>query len=186
MGLDLPIPATEKLNPHFILGEIIDQVSQLAEGHPHVDIAELRRQLIDVRNHQVNPEKFLRGLLKIFQGTDAYQEAYQQLDDVTKSRISSFAKGRPAADVVKASGFGLAPSRSTNKHFSMLNSFHSWLRKHHSVGADRGRKDPIHVEKTFQSFTGFPPIYEDAQRTKIMEVRRIASSSWPDKVIEFF
>lgn len=186
MRLDLPSPPTEKLNPHFILGEIIDHVSQLEEDHPLIDIAELRRQLIDVRNHQVDFEKHVRGLLKVFQGTNAYKEAYQQLDDVTKSQISSFARGRPAEDVVKASGFKLAPSRSASKHFSMLNFIHSLLHKHHSTAVGIERKKPTHVEKTFQSLPGFPPIYEDAERTKIMEVSRIASSTWSDKVITFF
>jgi hypothetical protein len=171
MPLDIPSPSTAKLNPHFILGEIIDHIRDLSDEHPNVDVGLLRRLLIDVRNHQVDPERTIRRYLNAFRATNSLQAAINQLDAGTKSKILAFADGRSATEVTTVKGFKPKPSLSSQHRFRFLDFFHRLLHDHdheHVNGATNG--DVSAPAASFKAAPGLPIVYENKAKTEIMEV----------------
>lgn len=169
MPLDIPPPSPAKLNPHFILGEIIDHIQALSGEHPNVDVNLLRKLLIDVRNHQVEPEKTLRNYLKAFLATNSFKGAIAPLDADTRSKIQAFADGRSAAEVTSTIGFKRKSSLSSRHRFSFLDLFHRLVHDHKV-------KEPINggvsaPAALFKAAPGLPIVYEDKAKTQIMEVR---------------
>jgi hypothetical protein len=172
MPLNLPPPSTAKLNPHFILGEIIDHIQALSDDHPNVDITLLRQLLIDVRNHQVDPEKTVRRYLNAFIATKHLQAAIVQLDASTKSKIQAFAAGKSATEVTAAKGFEPKPSLSSQHRFRFLDFFHKLVHHHHHVnGAANGVNGDVSAATvSFKAAPALPLVYEDKAKTQIMEV----------------
>jgi hypothetical protein len=172
MPLDIPPPPPAKLNPHFILGEIIDHIRALADEHPNVDIDLLRKLLIDVRNHQVDPETTIRRYLKAFLGTKSLQGAIGQLDAGTRSKIQAFAQGKSAAEVTVAKGFQPKPSLSSQHRFRFLDFFHRLVHDHDHVNRLNGVSDAdvSAPAASFKAAPGLPIVYEDRAKTQIMEV----------------
>jgi hypothetical protein len=172
MPLDLPPPSPAKLNPHFILGEIIDHIRDLAEEHPSVDINLLRKLLIDVRNHQVDPEKTLRSYVKAFLATNSFKAAIAHLDADTTSKIQAFADGKSAAEVTSTTKDFKPRSASSSQHrFRLLDVLHRLLHDHKKEkGSSNG-----HISAAATLITaapGLPIVYEDTAETQIMEVSR--------------
>jgi len=120
----LPPPPKHNLNSHSTLGEIIDHISLLAEDFPHVDIVLLKKHLWRIRNKDVDPQTHLRGFLKVFQKTDVFKDAFEQLDEGMKRQILVFiAEGN--AEHVMAVGrehgcFNLPPSPPVKRHFEEM------------------------------------------------------------------
>lgn len=65
----LPAPSAEKLNPHFILGEIRDYIRDFKKLFPYVDLDVLHEQTTTVRRKQVDAETQIRQFLQAFQRT---------------------------------------------------------------------------------------------------------------------
>jgi hypothetical protein len=86
----LPNPPKENLNSHFALGEIIDHIHFLQGEFPHVKIDLLKSHLWDIRNKNVEPEAHLRGFLSVFEETNVFNEAFEQLDDEMKIQLKTF------------------------------------------------------------------------------------------------
>jgi hypothetical protein len=167
MPLDLPPPSPAKLNPHFILGEIIDHIRALSDEHPNVDIDLLRKLLIDVRNHQVDPEKTLRSYVKAFLATNSYKAAIAHLDADTKSKIQAFADGKSAAEVTSTKGFKPKPASSSQHRFRLLDILHRILHDHKQ---EKGSSNGHMSAAAFKAAPGLPIVYEDEAKTQIMEV----------------
>jgi hypothetical protein len=157
---ELPKPDPGKLNPHFILGEIIDHIQDIIDDFPNVDILELRKQFIDIRNHNVDTEKHVRGFLKAFKRTTPFHEAFEQLDEDMKSRVRGFMDGKPASEVIGADYFHPRASPAAKHHFRLLDLSKKFVDRH-----EMGK----HLELAGKD-SGLPIIYEDAAGKKIMEV----------------
>jgi hypothetical protein len=120
----LPNPPKENLNSHFTLGEIIDLVHLLQDEFPHVKIDLLKTHLWEIRNKNVEPENHLRGFLSVFEETDVFKEAFEQLDDGMKIQLKTFIAGGSEEVVlaagVKGNAFHLPPSPPVKHHFKLV------------------------------------------------------------------
>ncbi|KAL8972183.1 MAG: hypothetical protein Q9197_002901 [Variospora fuerteventurae] len=105
----LPPPPAEKLNPHFILGEIRDYIRDFKELFPLVDIDVLREQTTAVRRKQVEAETQIRQFLKAFRRTETFKEAFGLLDQESQKKVHAFPEGKSPQEVTQA-GFELPPS----------------------------------------------------------------------------
>jgi hypothetical protein len=193
-------PGVDSLNNHFILGEMIENLGQLDPLYPNVEVGILIAWLKNVQDHQVDLESTMRKLLRTFQNTNAFKERFDPLDSETKAKITAFAGGKSAEDVVSRTGFQPKPIPASQTRFKGLD--------YHQPGAMEPA--PIHPAKKsfwtkFQNLfgcfvqkieddeksvaLGVPSdlrtrmmlfstrwgggdrvVYEDIQKTKVMEV----------------
>jgi hypothetical protein len=114
------VPGVDSLNNQFILGEMIENLGQLDPFHPNVEVGILIEWLKNVQNHRVDLESTMRKLLKTFQNTNAYKERFDPLDSDTKAKITAFAGGKSAEDVVAQTGFEVKPSPASQNRFKGL------------------------------------------------------------------
>lgn len=171
MPLNLPTPSTAKLNPHFILGEIIDHIRDLAGEHPNVDVGLLRKLLIDVRNHQVDPERTIRRYLNAFISTNSLKGSISQLDTATRAKIQAFAEGSSAEEVTAVKGFEPKPSLSSQHRFRFLDFFHNLIHDHEDESTNGfANGDASALSSSFKAAPGLPIVYEDKAKSQIMEV----------------
>jgi hypothetical protein len=115
-------PAVEQLNNHFILGEMINNLSTFNPAHPTVDFDVLVDWLTHVQDHRVDLESTMRKLLKTFVKTEAYKDQFEPLEAETQDQIKAFIKGTGAEDVVAEKGFRPKPSPSSQHRFRGLDS----------------------------------------------------------------
>jgi len=177
---ELPEPPKENLTSHFILGEIIDHIHFLQDEFPLVKIPLLREHLWSIRNKSVDPEDHLRGFLKVFEHTPVFKDAFEQLDEGMKRQMKAFMAGGNEGPVM-ASGlhgeeFHLPASPPVKHHFQEIrefvekveNFFHPDQDKK-QINGTNGVKD-VKVEQ-ITADGGLPQIFENTEKTKIMEVR---------------
>lgn len=163
----LPFPPAEKLNQHFILGEIRDYLKDFAELFPHVDLDILFDLITAVRRKNVNPETQMRQFLLAFKNTSTFQEAFDQLDADTKKKVESFRDGTSAGDLTGIHGFLLPSSPPTQHHFRLLDPIRSLFRH-----PQESVKQPSKVEsKREHSDDEIPVVYEDADDKNQITVR---------------
>lgn len=126
----------------------------------------------------MNPEHHLRGFLKIFQHTNAFQDAYKELDDEMKGSLDAFIKGADERSVLekevlrkcpgKEGDFVLPPSRAVVNHWRELRrdveSFFGAGHDHEGVNGNGAVKAAVKVAD------GLPRIYEDVAESRTMEV----------------
>ena len=174
----LPTPPKENLSSHFILGEIIDHISTLQEEFPRVKIPLLKSHLWSIRNKDVNPETHLRGFLRVFEDTDVFKAAFEELDDGMKRQIKVFIAGG-SEDQILAAGtqhgaFALPPSPPVKHHFkNLIEKVEGFFHKDKRVvnGDMNGVvEDPVKPLSQVTPHEGFPKIYEDKAETRTMEV----------------
>ncbi|KAG9242396.1 hypothetical protein BJ878DRAFT_173318 [Calycina marina] len=183
---ELPEPPKENLTSYFILGEIIDHMHVVQESFPQVNIPLLCDHLWSIRNKGVDPQEHMRGFLKVFEKTHAFQDAFKLLDDGMKRQLRAFISGGDEGPVM-ASGtnhdgdFHLPASAPVKHHFSEVREFvdkieglfgiqddHVGVAETKSVNKSNGVRD-FNSEKA--SGTGkSPKIFEDKEETRIMEV----------------
>jgi hypothetical protein len=174
----VPTPDPAKLNEHYILGEIIDHLEELHddihESFPFVDIDILRTELINIRNHNVDPQQHLRSFLKAFQKTPVYQVAFKELDETTQTQIDAFISGKSEDGILKQesgeSVFHLPPSPPVKHHFR---HFIDEILHHdgHPGKAAASKVTEVQTNGVKAPATaGLPVIYEDEAKTMIMEV----------------
>ncbi|KAI9881007.1 MAG: hypothetical protein M1830_009501 [Pleopsidium flavum] len=177
MPLQLPRPHPGKLNDHFLLGEIIDHVSLFLPESSDVDILELRQQLVALRNEQGDPQQQTRGFLRAFKRTAAFQKGLDQLGQRMRTQLEAFIDGQAAEDVIGSSPAHISPSPTTTKrHSRLLNIFDFCLRIEQNV-----EKRLSHVFEV----RGCPMIYEDADKTKVMEPLSMMTSLISESCNEF-
>ena len=159
----LPTPPAEKLNPHFILGEIRDYIRDFSDLFPFVDLDILFDQATAVRRKNVDAEVQVRQFLKAFKKTDTFKDAFQQLDSDTQHKVQAFSDGHSAASVTKKSGFSLPASPATQHHFRLLDLFDSLFHHH-----DEHKEQQPHG--TAKDTRTPPVIYEDQDQRQVMKV----------------
>jgi hypothetical protein len=185
----LPPPPRENLSSHFTLGEIIDHISILQEDFPRVKISLLKQHLWSIRNKDVNPETHLRGFLKVFEETDVFKNAFEQLDEGMKRQIKVFIAGGTEHQVMAAGAeegkFSLPPSPPVKKHFKeMVEKFENFFKGEEKTNgvangtangstnghAVHGVVDAVKPLSQVIPKEDFPKIFEDKAETKTMEV----------------
>ena len=163
----LPAPPAEKLNPHFILGEIRDYIRDFKELFPYVDLDIIHEQTTAVRRNQVDAEIQIRQFLKAFKQTETFKNAFGVLDEDTQKKVHAFSEGKSAQEITKQNGFELPPSPAAKHHFQLLDLFHSLF--HHDK-KQKGNGIPAEPEGDAKGVLHAPVIYEDALEKKIMKV----------------
>jgi hypothetical protein len=193
---DLPTPAPEKLEEHYILGEIIEHLEEfkdeLHNSYRNIELGLLRQLLVDVRNHSVEPQTVLRRFLKVYKETQVYQNAYSHLDESTKAQIDAFIDAKPEHHFLQKddegkSVFHLPPSAPAKHHFKDIidRVFHH---EHHEVGPVPNGVSAASAETRTNGVvkpvaTDLPVIYEDEKKTMKMEVHAgIPFSNWGQTV----
>lgn len=193
----LPNPPRENLNSYFTLSEIIEHIGVLQEEFPHVKISLLKTHLWSIRNSDVNPEKHLRGFLKVFEETDVFTNAFAQLDEGMKRQIKVFMSGGSEGQILAAGthhdgDFALPPSPPVKHHFQELvekvESFFDKEKKAHKEfngvnGHVENGEVNVEVNGYAREIDGAvkplsqvttpeeaPKIFEDRSETKTMEV----------------
>jgi hypothetical protein len=191
----LPEPPKENLSSHFILGEIIEHISILEDDFPLVKIDLLRSHLWSIRNTSVDPEDHLRGFLHVFEDTQVFKDAFEELDDGMKRQLKVFMTGGKEGQIM-ASGaqpgsFALPPSPPVKKHFGEVikekveKLFHhkqkngvngaNGVNGTNGVNGVNGHSEKKSVSVASQE--AYPRIFEDKGETKTMEVRFITYST---------
>jgi hypothetical protein len=184
----LPEPPKENLSSHFILGEIIDHIHVLQDDFPHVKIPLLRSHLWSIRNKSVEPEDHLRGFLHVFEHTDVFKDAFEQLDDGMKRQLKVFMVGGKEGQIM-ASGtqldaFALPPSPPVKNHFKeIIEKIEEFFHHEHHTNGVSGINGVNGVnghseKKVAIKQEGFPRIFEDKAETKTMEVRILVFPSF--------
>lgn len=198
-------PDIENLNNQFILGEMITNLGQLDPFHPKVDLGILVNWLQDVKNHQVDLESTIRKLLKTFQNTDAYKDRFNPLDSETKAKITAFVEGKSAEDVVakgfvpkpspasqhRFRGLDYHPpepvmslpqGHPAKKSFwtKFQNAFGCFVQEVEELEKPAALEVPNDLQARERLFSqrwggGDMVVYEDKQRTKVMEVLKTCS-----------
>jgi len=144
MSSRVPAPdTTDEINGRWILGEILDHISDFVDDFPNINFSYLNTLISDVRDHKADKETQLRLFLKVFRKTKGYEQSFKVLDPLVRQQIDSFIDGNSASEVTK-SGFKVLPSPAAIHHFKALESTLRW---EHA-----------------------PKIYEDKAKTKVMEV----------------
>jgi hypothetical protein len=168
---DLPTPPKEKVSSHFILGEIIDHISLLESEFPDVRIPLLKSHLWDIRNKNVDPQSHLRGLLKVFEESPVFKDAFEQLDDNMRTQIRIFIAGASETVVLAVRGVGdafhMPPSPQVKRHFGELKEKLEKLFHHEKHEVDGANGD---VKKDWVVIESYPRIFEDEKESRTMEV----------------
>ena len=176
MPLDIPDPDVAKLNPHFILGEIIDHVHALKDDHPEINIDELRKRLIDVRNHQVDPEQQIRGLIKVFENAPAFKQSFDQLDADTQAKVKAFAGGKRVAAVVETSPLQPKTSQPVEQRFRLSDFLSCFkgkkgdLEDGDALPARPRLQKELSTAESEKIFSTLPIIYEDVEEKQRVDV----------------
>ena len=163
--LELWKPPPDKLNTYFILGEIVFNVNQLSEEHPNIDTDMLRALADGIRDDHVETEDALRALCQIFRDTYSFDFSLDQLDSTAKTQVTAFVEGRSATEVV-ARGFDTAAPLGPRHGFKFSEHLRDVTKLHRHEG-------PVHkvITKAMARFSNHPIIYENIEKTKVMEVR---------------
>ena len=176
MPLDLPDPDVGKLNPHFILGEIIDHVHALKDDHPEINVDERRQRLIDVRNHQVDPEQQIRGLIKVFENAPAFKDSFAQLDADTQTKVKAFASGKKVATVIGTSPLKPKISQPVEQRFHLSDFLSCFTGKKDAetdgdaLPAARPKVQKKSTTADSISRSSLPIVYEDAEEKNMVDV----------------
>jgi len=166
---NLPVPA--QLERDHILQDIFDNVDRFAKEFADVKYDTLKRDVIKpVIDNDFNPEVQIRGLMKAFQHTNTYKEAFAKIHNPDLRRqINAFVDGSSPKDVVADKGFEVAanPSPQVKHHFSLLEALKKLVLDIHELKA--AIHDDLHpLNKHVQDL---PVLFEDEKHTKVMEVQ---------------
>ncbi|THY73413.1 hypothetical protein D6C86_07800, partial [Aureobasidium pullulans] len=137
----------------------------LADVHPTVDL-DLLRQLADgVRSDRIGSEDATRALCQVFEDTFTFEVLHGQLNSDLKAKVSAFLSGTPADDIA-AKGFDPTPAPLSLHRHPFGGRVPDAHKKHHLFGGRARAK----VEETIDTLEHRPIVYEDHERTMIMEV----------------
>jgi hypothetical protein len=138
----------------------------LADVHPTVDL-DLLRQLADgVRNDQIGSEDAIRALCQVFEDTFTFEVLHGQLNADLKAKVSAFLSGTPA-DTITARGLDPTPAPLSLYRHPFGGHVSEAHRMHHLFGGRAFAK----VEQEIDAVENRPVVFEDRERTKIMQVR---------------
>jgi len=139
MALTLP---PQNLDRTDIIQQMIAHVEDFKAEFPDVNYTALEQEVLEpVIQGKFDPEVQIRGLLRTFQNTDIFKNAFGQIQDPgLQAQINAFIQGSSAADAIAIQT--LLPQTS--------------------LGGALQSGIPV---------ANLPTIYEDAGQTKTMEVR---------------
>lgn len=138
----------------------------MADVHPTIDL-DLLRQLADgVRGDRIESEDATRALCQVFQDTFTFKVLHGQLNADLKAKVSAFLSGTPA-ETITAQGFDISPGLLSLHGHPSGSHFPDAPKKHRLFGGRAYAK----VEQTLDAMEHRPVVFEDCERTKIMEVR---------------
>ncbi|KAI4727999.1 hypothetical protein E4T49_04189, partial [Aureobasidium sp. EXF-10728] len=141
------------------------KATALADVHPTVDL-ELLRQLADgVRSDRVESEDATRALCQVFEDTFAFEVLHGQLNADLKAKVSAFLSGTPAETIV-AKGFDPTPAPLSLHRHPFGGHASDAHKKHRLFGGRTYAK----VEQTIDAVECRPVVFEDFEKTRIMEV----------------
>ncbi|RCI16379.1 hypothetical protein L249_2455 [Ophiocordyceps polyrhachis-furcata BCC 54312] len=167
-----PSSAPAHLERDAILKQILDHIGDFADRFDKIDYDALKKDvLVPVLEGHFDPEVQIRGFLKTFHHTVAFQKALSTIDDgQIRAQVENFVAGKSIKDVTDGGEFNLSalPSGPVKHHFSLLDT----LKKIVLTGLDLRQE----VHKLFQGeffhrhLSNLPIVYEDGSETKVMEV----------------
>ena len=140
----------------------------MADIHPTVDL-DLLRQLADsVRNDQIESEDAIRALCQVFEATFTFEVLHGQLNADLKAKVSAFLSG-PPGETIAAKGFDPTPTPLGLHRHPFGGRVPEAHKKHHLFGGRAYAK----VEQGIDAVEHRPVVFEDRERTMIMQVRTI-------------
>jgi hypothetical protein len=161
----------EVLERTHILEEILAHVDEYATQFDKVDYSALKDEILKpVIAENFNPEIQIRGFLRTFRHTLAYQAALSKISSPDlKTQIDQFVAGKRAKEVVGSKEFSPQshPSPGVTHHFSLLTKLKELLLNIFELKA--AIKDVLHPKH--KHVKNLPILYEDARNTEIVEVR---------------
>jgi len=167
MILELYQPPPSKLNTSYILGEIAYNVDALSDLHPNIDTDLLRQVADGLRNDHIESEDAIRALCQTFQDTYTFENLHTQLEPELQQKVLDFINGTPAAVLADNDVDTISRQRGLRSRWPGLH------KKHHHVAHARAI-----VEKAKGVLENHPIVYEDDEKTMIMEVRISLHDSW--------
>lgn len=138
----------------------------MADIHPTVDL-DLLGQLADsVRNDQIESEDAIRALCQVFEATFTFEVLHGQLNAELKAKVSAFLSGTPA-ETIAAKGLDPTPLPLGLHRHPFGGHAPETHKKHHFLGGRAFAK----VEQGIDAVEHRPVVFEDREKTMIMEVR---------------
>jgi len=169
--LPLPPPAT-RLERTSILQEIFEHIEDFKDEFGLVDYNALKQEVLaPVLNDAFDPEVQIRGFLKAFRKTPAFEDAFNKVQNPKlRSQITAFIDGKSKKEVVADTGFEVAshPSGPVKHHFSLLESLKKLVISGLHLKEEIG--DLFHRKTIDAHLKDLPIVYEDAAKKKPMEV----------------
>lgn len=127
---------------------------------------DLLRQLADgIRGDQIESEDATRALCQVFEDTFTFEVLHGQLNADLKAKVSAFLSGIPA-ETITAQGFDVSPTPLSLHRHPFGGHVPDAHKKHHLFGGRAYAK----VEQTLDAMDHRPVVFEDCEKTKIMEV----------------
>jgi hypothetical protein len=105
-------------------------------------------------------------LCQIFEATFTFEVLHGQLNADLKGKVSAFLSGTPA-DTIAARGFDPTPAPLSLYRHPFGGHVSEAHKKHHLFGGRAFAK----VEQEIDAVENRPVVFEDRERTKIMQVR---------------
>lgn len=125
-----------------------------------------------MRSDRVGSEDAIRALCQIFEDTFTFENLHGQLNNDLKAKVSAFLKGIPAEEIA-ANGFDPTPEPSSLHRHPFGTQVNDARKKHQLFG---GHGHAL-VEKAIDTIEHHPVVFEDREKTMIMEVCIIARRS---------
>jgi hypothetical protein len=165
-------PSTALLERNNILQQILEHVSDFQDQFPTVDYEALKRDvLLPVLQARFDPEVQIRGFLRTFEHTPAFQTAFQEIKSPElQSQILAFIAGGKSQEVVAQNGFRVLthPSGPVKHHFSLLTELKKIVLK--GLHLKDTIHDAFHADAIDSHLKNLPIVYEDDANKKVMEV----------------
>ncbi|CAD0088872.1 unnamed protein product [Aureobasidium mustum] len=141
------------------------KATALADVHPTIDLDLLRQLAESVRDDRIESEEAIRALCQVFEDTFTFEVLHGQLNADLKEKVSAFLSGTPV-ETIAAQGFDPTHAPLSFRRHPLGGRVPDAHKKHHLSGGRAYAK----VEQTIDAVEHRPVVFEDSQKTKIMEV----------------
>lgn len=182
------VPSAENLARDAILKSMLDHVSEYEKKYPNVHFDVFKQDVLkEVIDATFDPNVQLRGLLRTFADTPAFQSEFNILDDLTKKQISDFKDGTDLKNIIKngfqsphinpnvanvLTGSSSSPSLFIRVRDLFLRGFvvvaRPAVRLLMTLKFERATARLKAAQAT--KYAGGPKIYEDDSQKKVMDV----------------
>lgn len=182
------VPSAENLARDAILKSMLHHISEYEKKYPTVHFDVFKQDVLEeVIGATFDPKVQLRGFLRTFADTPAFQSGFNILDDLTKKQISDFKDGTDLKSIIKngfhspdinpnvvnvLTGKSSSPSLFIRVRDSVLRGFvfvaRPVVRLLMTLKFERATAKLKAAQAT--KYAGGPKIYEDDSKTKLMDV----------------